>query len=113
MDLLPDSRLKTLHTPRGMTNGPGGTWIPYFCANCGKHCGWCPETSTFFFYICPPCFETHGEIAGLMMVPDKVFFDRVAQEQQAAYGRVLSHEELLRVVQEDSSPLAKLLKEAK
>ena len=113
IDVLPDSRLKLLHTPRGMLNGPGGTWIPFFCANCGKHCGSCPETSTFLFYLCPKCFETHGAIAGTMTVPDKDFFDRVAQEQQEVHGRSLTHLELVRVVQEDSSPLATLLKEAK
>jgi len=48
-----------------------------------------------------------------MVVPDKVFFDKVAQEQQEAHGRTLTHDELLAVVAEDSSPLATLLKEAK
>ena len=41
-DVLPDSRLKYIHTPKGMMQGPGGTWVPYFCANCGKESGWCP-----------------------------------------------------------------------
>jgi len=111
MDILPDSRAKET---KARVYTPAGAWIPFFCANCGKECGSCPEQNmTFLFYLCPKCFETHGEIAGTMTVPDKVFFDRISQEQQEAYGRVLTHAELVQVVQDDSSPLATLLKEAK
>ena len=110
IELLPDSRAKTT---RGHVFAKSGTWVPVFCANCGKDGGLCPEESTFMFYLCDRCFETHGEIAGTMTVPDAVFYDRVAQEQAATYGRALDRAEVLQVIEEDSTPLAKLLKEAK
>lgn len=114
MDILPDSRQHVDHTPKGMTQGPGGMWVPIFCANCGIEGGKCPtQNMTFLFWLCTKCFETHGHITTTMVVPDKVFFDRIAQEQMEAYGRWLSHNELLQVVAEDSTPLATLLKEAK
>lgn len=110
-EILPDSRAKEA---KNRVFTPTGAWVPFFCASCHKECGKCPEENmTFLFYLCPLCFETYGEIAGTMVVPDKVFFDRVAQEQQEAYGRSLTHQELVQVVQENSSPLATLLREAK
>ena len=113
-NVFPDSRQHVNHTPRGMTQGPGGMWVPVFCANCGVEGGKCPEKNmTFIFWLCNACFKTHGQITGTMVVPDKVFFDKIAQEQKEAHGRYLSHDELLQVVAEDSSPLATLLKEAK
>lgn len=113
-EILPDSRLKTVLTPKGMVQGPGGVmWLPVFCANCGKEGGLCPETSTFLFWLCNPCFESKGHITGTMVVPDKVFYDRLAAEQQDTFGRPATHDELLRTVAEDSSALAKLIKGAK
>jgi hypothetical protein len=110
-DILPDSRAKN---PTGVVYGHGGSWVPFYCANCGKESGKCPEENmTFMFYLCNLCFEMKGEITGVMMVPDKVFYDKVAEEQQDAYGRPLTHNELLQVVAEDCTPLATLLKEAK
>lgn len=110
-DILPDSRPR--ETKGRIFTRNGVTWVPFYCANCFKHCGSCPETSTFLFYLCPKCFETHGEIAGTMIVPDQVFYERVAQEQQEAHGRPLTHAEMVQVVQEDCTPLATLLKESK
>jgi hypothetical protein len=112
-DIFPDSRLHLNHTPRGMVQSKRGTWLPVFCANCGAPGGHCPETSTFLFYLCNGCFAKHGAITGTMAVPDKEFYEKVAQEQMETYGRPLSHNELLKVVAEDSSALSKLLKEAK
>jgi hypothetical protein len=109
-DVLPDSRAKDT---KARIFTPTGTWIPVFCANCGVHGGSCPEESTFLFYLCNACFKTYGEIAGTMAVPDKEFYDKIVQEQDETYGRQLSHNELLQVVQEDSTRLATLLKEAK
>jgi len=108
-DILPDSRAKET---KGRIFTPGGAWVPFFCANCGKECGSCPEENmTFLFYLCPKCFETHGQITATMVVPDKVFFDRIKHEQMDKHGRLLSQAELLQVVQEDASPLATLIKE--
>jgi hypothetical protein len=110
-NILPDSRMKTIHTPRGMVQGPGGMWLPVFCANCGADGGLCPEENmTFMFYLCNKCSETHGQIAGVMMMPDEVFYEKLKQEQLASHGRYLTPLEVAAVVEADASPLAKLIK---
>lgn len=106
-DILPDSRSKSGKGGRFMM---GGWWVPVFCANCGIEGGWCPEDNmTFLFYQCRKCDQTYGEIAGTMKMPDEVFFEKVKQEQLSSYGRFLSEEELVAIVQEGASPLATLL----
>lgn len=108
-ELLPDSRAKNT-TGRIFT--AAGVWVPVFCANCGVHGGSCPEENmTFLFYICPKCAETYGAITGTMMMPDEVFYEKLKQEQLESHGRFLSEQELIQVVQEDSTPLAQLIKE--
>lgn len=84
--------------------------MPYFCAHCGKESGWCPEdNTTFMFYLCNPCFATHGHITNTMVVPDHEFNAKVAAEQVETYGRLLSGPEILKVVEDNSTPLARLL----
>lgn len=112
-DLLPDSRLKTIVTPKGMVQGPGGMWVPVFCANCGADGGLCPaENMNFLFYLCNKCAEgPAGKLAGVMFMPDEIFWARLKEEQMASHGRLLSELELAAVVESDpSSPLAKLIK---
>lgn len=107
-ELLPDSRAKET---KNRIFTPMGTWVPVFCANCGADGGSCPEENmTFLFYICKLCAEKYGDIAGTMMMPDEVFFEKLEQEQLEGFGRLLSMEELITVVQEDATPLARLLK---
>lgn len=114
VELLPDSRTHVNHTPRGMIQGPGGMWVPVFCANCGHDGGMCPEQNmTFIFYLCKKCADTHGEIAGTMMMPDEVFFEKLKQEQLQGFGHYLDQNELAAVVEVDATPLARLLKEGK
>ena len=108
MELLPDCRAKVT---RGRVFTAGGAWVPVFCANCGVDGGLCPEDNmTFLFYLCAKCAETHGHVAGTMLMPDEVFFEQVKQEQIEAYGHYLTQEELTRVVEAGASPLATLLK---
>ena len=110
-DLLPDSRMTDR---RQFVPGPYGAQVPIFCANCGTDGGWVPEENmTFVFYLCRPCAETYGEIAGMTMTPDEIFFERVKQEQLEAHGRFLSEQELHDVVAADASPLATLLTEGR
>jgi len=109
-DILPDSRAKTT---RGAVMRGSVAWVPVFCANCGKDGGLCHELSTHMFYLCNGCFKTYGEIAGTMAVPDSVAIANMVAEQEEAYGRQLSHNELLQVVADDNTPLATLLKEFK
>lgn len=111
-DVLPDSRTRVIVTPKGMVQGPGGVmWVPVFCANCGHEGGLAPETSTFSFYLCNPCFERLGHLTCTMVVPDHEFYAQLAAEQQDVFGRPATPQELAQVVAEDSSALAKLLKE--
>lgn len=107
VDILPECRARE---PRNLILGPMGYMVPVFCANCGKRGPDCPEEGmTFAFYLCNPCFETHGAITATMVLPDEVFFAKVAEEQQEKFGRFLSLDELVEVVNADSSPLASLI----
>jgi len=110
-ELLPDSRLAPATAPKGAVHSAALGWmVPVFCANCGKSGGLVPqENMTFAFYLCQLCADAHGEIAGTMAVPDEVFWEEVKQEQLDAHGRLLSGEELVRVVEANSSPLATLI----
>jgi hypothetical protein len=106
-DILPDSRARET---KGSVFTAAGEYIPFFCANCGKECGWCPAESRFMFYICPNCEETCGKITGMMRLPDEDYWELLKQEQWNHFGYYPNQEELAKVVEEDSSPLAKLLK---
>lgn len=108
-DILPDSRT---NRRTGAIPGPGGYWIPVFCAVCGKPYGYVPEENcTFACWLCDECSEIHGAAFNGMMMPDEVFWERVKQEQIEKYRRLLTPEELQSVYDEGEQPLAKLLKE--
>jgi hypothetical protein len=109
-DVLPDSRAKTT---RGRVFRGSESWVPVFCAHCGREGGLTPEDSTFLFWLCNPCFASKGHITGTMVVPDHAYYTKLAEEQQMTFGRAASYNELLQVIAEDSSPLATLIKEAK
>jgi hypothetical protein len=66
---------------------------------------------TFMFWLCNDCFKKYGELAGTMVVPDQVWWQRIKEESLEAYGRELSHEELQAVADSDTSPLATLIRE--
>ena len=67
-----------------MIRGPGGNWVPIFCANCHTPGGRVPEENmTFAFWLCNPCWEKYGAPAALMVSPDEVFWSEVAAEQAA------------------------------
>src|SRR6266550_120985 len=105
-EVLPDSR-PAHSTGSKMLNG--SWWAPIFCANCGAPGGMAPEENmTFIFWLCTPCFESHGEIVKTYVMPDEVFWEKVKQEQLALYGRYLTEQELVDVVAADASPLATL-----
>jgi hypothetical protein len=69
------------------------------------------ENMTFAFWLCRKCEATCGVIAGTMSMPDEVFWARLAEEQLASYGRFLTEQELMQVVEADASPLSTLMKE--
>lgn len=113
-DILPDCRLKQSKNVQHSVgpNAIGLNWVPTFCANCGTSGPLTLEENiTFFFYLCNPCAEKWGPIAGLYMEPDAVFFERVKQEQLEKYGRELTAPEVIEVLQDENSSLSKLVKE--
>lgn len=109
-DILPDSRAKS---GRGAVIGKWGIyWIPVYCASCGVFYGRVPEEScTFAFWQCDKCFAKYGLVAGTMVEPETVFWQRVHQEIDEVYGRELTLEELQAIVDADSTPLASLIKQ--
>lgn len=114
IDVLPDSRLTTISTPKNSRFYNGQFWEPIFCANCGADGGMVPEGAmTSVFWLCNSCFQTMGEITNTMVMPDEVFFAKVQQEAHEMFGRDLNEQELIRVVEEDASPLATLLKQGR
>lgn len=109
-DILPDSRLKS---QKGMKQSIGGVWwVPISCANCGADGGYVPEKNmTFAFYLCNPCGDKWGSVAGTYTEPDEVFFARIRDAQLVEYARLLGPEEMLKELEDDNSPMAKLAKE--
>ncbi len=109
MDLLPDCRA---HKHKNQSLGIRGLWEPVFCANCGADGGIVPtEGMTFLFYLCNSCAESYGQIAGTMQMPDEIFYEKLAHEQLARYGRYLTLEEWGKVSEDISHPLWVLIKE--
>ena len=94
-NILPDSRTRTIATPKGAVNrGVMGFIQPIFCASCGADGGTVMEENCdFAFWLCTPCFEKYGELTNLYVMPDEVFFERVKQAQLEKYGRVLTADE--------------------
>ena len=98
-DVLPDSRLTQrpdLGTQMVDWELPDGTTVrceaqPIYCANCGKFYGHVPkENTTFAFYMCQPCFDKYGALAGTLAVPDDEFHRNVEAEMMARFGKVLN-----------------------
>jgi hypothetical protein len=112
-DILPDSRTRARAKGRvGAKPGPGGYWIPVFCAICGVPYGHVPEENcSFACWLCNECSDTHGAIFGMMLMPDEVFWKKVEEAQLEKYGRVLTEPELNQVAESDDSSFGKLLKQ--
>ena len=113
-DVLPESRLEfqkgVVHM--SMPKMPSN-WSPIFCANCGTAQGYVPEENcTFVCWLCDSCASKWGTTYGLLLTPDEVFWQKVADEQFEKYGRYLTKEELQQVAQSNLGPLSALLKES-
>lgn len=83
-EILPDCRMTS---PIGAqsNNLLGNYWIPIYCANCGAEGGKVPEENmTFAFWLCNCCWEKHGAVAGMMAVPDEVFWEEVRNNQKGS-----------------------------
>jgi hypothetical protein len=54
IDVVPDSRLRTIATPKGSVERNGVWWQRIFCHNCGANGGLVPEENMdFVSYLCP------------------------------------------------------------
>ena len=109
-DVLPDSRSRS---GRGAVMGPLGFMQPIFCASCGCEGGLVTEDAmTFAFWLCNDCFATYGELTGMMVMPDEVFWRQVHDAQMAKYGRIPTAEEV-RVLLADPESLESTLARSK
>lgn len=113
-DMLPDSRPREVKQVKSMWFNQWGrlNMVPIYCANCGKLGAYTfEENCTFACWLCDPCAETYGPIAGTMMMPDEVYWRKVHAEQVEKYGHVLTEQE---VIETSSSwgAMAKLLRES-
>lgn len=109
VEILPDSRLKSVFTTKGAVMVAGNWWQPIYCANCHVRGGLVPEEHcTFAFWLCNACAETHGAIANTYTEPDAVFWQRVNDMQVETYGRVLSPREQAAELDTVDSPLSRL-----
>jgi len=114
MTLAPDSRLRNRlkGVVRGLFCGESVNLVPIFCASCHKSAGYVPERSvTFAFWLCDPCSERYGEQAGLLKIPDQVFWDKLREEQLERHGRLLTTEELRVASESPCTALGKLIRE--
>jgi hypothetical protein len=109
--ILPDSRSKEI---KKVQRHVGLNWVPTYCANCGKEAPYyTPEDSTFFFWLCDPCYARMGKIADTYVVPDEVFFEKARQVQLEEFGRELSVTELLETLKAGNTALSKLERDKK
>lgn len=114
MNILPESRARHRSKgAKGAVERNGVWWEPVYCANCGRKIGIVPEeniTSTFF--LCDKrCADSWATVAGTMVEPDVLFFQRVADEQFERYGRLLGPLELLKALDDVNHPLSRLVRE--
>lgn len=115
-DVLPDCRARN---PRAVVMVNFGLFqanaVPVFCANnCGAFGGFVPcENMTHAFYLCNPCAEKYGAVAGCMMLPDEVFWERVKQESIARYGHELNAVEQAEELKKSDSIISKLARSRK
>jgi len=66
---------------------------------------------TFAFYLCNPCSETWGELAGTYTEPDAIFWKRVQEEQLEKHKRLLTPEEMIEELKDGSNSLSRLAKD--
>lgn len=59
---------------------------------------------TFAFYLCDPCFEDYGEIAGTMVQPDQEFWAQVKADQEGRIERMKERGDLVLRVGGEGDP---------
>ena|SRR5437867_10171007 len=110
-DILPDSRLKS--NKGAKPSKILGWWVPVFCAICGIPYGYVPEENcSFACWLCNECSENYGEIFGMMMMPDEMYWEKVKEAQIEKYGKELNQQEINQEVASQSS-LGRLIEQGK
>lgn len=102
--LFPDSRLaegdSTLGSQIVDWEMPDGSItrlevVPIFCGSCGKPYGFVPKDNcAFVCWLCRPCHEKYGVIAGTYAQPDDEFCKAVEHEMIEKFGRALTEAEI-------------------
>ena len=82
-DTLPNSLPRTIKTDWSMSK-LGREWLYLYCASCGKDGGRVlrtdiPNVDEWAFYLCDDCAEKYGRFPDSVMVPDDVFWAKVAE----------------------------------
>lgn len=110
-NILPDCRMK--NPKRVIRHFWFGWMVEVYCGNCGKPLPLLvPEKNcNFVFWLCDPCYETHGTIAGMYVEPDVVFWEKVKQAQLEEFGRELSGPEIVEALKDENHILAKLARD--
>ena len=107
--ILPNSIPKNT---KGRMFRNGQPWIPIYCANCGADGGFVPEeAATFAFYLCDVDAEKWSPLAGLMAIPDEVFWEKVKQTQIETFGRELTGDEIVEALKDEHHVLTKLARD--
>jgi hypothetical protein len=109
-DRLEDTRTRVATR---VTRSPLGNQEPCYCYNCGADAGWVREgwETAFVFSLCPKCAETVGPIAHHLVEPHVEFWKEVVAAQLELYQRILTHDELVRVVDDTNNALGQLIRQ--
>lgn len=112
-DLLPNCLTRT---PKINASLPfPGTWFFLYCANCGVETSYVRATelpAEYAFSLCNDCVEKYGEPAGFTKTPDDVFREKVENAMIERYGHSLNLLEIIKELDDKSSVITKLEKEA-
>ena len=84
-----------------------------FCLNCGVEGPCITEQQRSFAtaWLCIPCAPKWSPIMGQTVTSDEVFYARVAEAQLDEKGRPFTVDELIRALDDATSPLSLLAKE--
>ena len=68
-----------------------------------------PNREEFAFYLCQPCADKYGSVAGTWAEPDALFWQKVKEAQWEREGRELTPREILEKLDDPHSYLNKLV----
>jgi len=92
-----------------------GTWFFLYCANCGVLTSFVRAVELpgeYAFSLCNDCVDKYGEPSGFAKTPDDVFREKVESAMLEEHGHILDADEILVQLQDASSAMSKLEKEA-